>query len=600
MARREAETHPDEPGLSALADVVARQARERREQLRKLLAGARVQAFLIDLARFVETRGWLVAQDFGQTERLARAITTLARAVSQQALEEDRQACSGTCDADRGAAPRAAQGAQKAALCSRVLLLLISGRTNRSFLKRLKKLQTVFGDLNDAATLKAMFAGTDVPGADAPSVQRAIGWMIGASQPRQIGLNAAEALWRDLERTRPRSGNDDVAIAASLNVSSTRLRITLGAMLLGPAKWPDAEIAASIRDAHRLIECRMLRDLCRVTLSARSTPPSECFTARIRDEVFASTPLSAIVADRDRRNLAHRAWRDRKILSVDAVAFAGQVADACDHRRPGTWARLVAGKDLESARLAAVRLNQALEEAVSRLSRELPAELVSPRKSFWAAPSALGQLGRRVGMATPAELPEALEKVQVEFEKIITAAGEAVFASIVRGLHSFIDETDPAIWETCLRLRLRRSVWAPRQCRSRSRHVVDGRRDPSERGFSISRMRMICLRPWRVWLRLSPIGSRRRRFQRSLSHVARSLGDVAARHAGKGFFRRSAAIDDDCVLRVGQKSPACVCKALEEARVISGDVTEFAKGHRDVERFGGQCDSDNSRSSCRR
>ena len=59
MVRREADTHPDEPGLSFLADVLLRQARERREQLRKLLAGARVQAFLIDLARFVETRGWL-------------------------------------------------------------------------------------------------------------------------------------------------------------------------------------------------------------------------------------------------------------------------------------------------------------------------------------------------------------------------------------------------------------------------------------------------------------------------------------------------------------------------------------------------------------
>ncbi|MCQ4189841.1 CHAD domain-containing protein, partial [Methylocystis suflitae] len=72
------------------------------------------------------------------------------------------------------------------------------------FLKRLKKLQNVFGDLNDAATLKALFTRTDVPGAEDPSIQRAIGWMIGASQARaELGWIGAKALWKDLEQTRP-------------------------------------------------------------------------------------------------------------------------------------------------------------------------------------------------------------------------------------------------------------------------------------------------------------------------------------------------------------------------------------------------------------
>jgi CHAD domain-containing protein len=49
------------------------------------------------------------------------------------------------------------------------------------FLKRLKKLQAVFGDLNDAAAVKTLLAET--PG-DGPAAQRAVGWMIGASQAR--------------------------------------------------------------------------------------------------------------------------------------------------------------------------------------------------------------------------------------------------------------------------------------------------------------------------------------------------------------------------------------------------------------------------------
>jgi CHAD domain-containing protein len=72
------------------------------------------------------------------------------------------------------------------------------------FLKRLKKLQTLFGDLNDTATMRAMFTGTDVSGAENPSIQRAIGWMIGASQARaEFGWTGVKALWRDLEQAQP-------------------------------------------------------------------------------------------------------------------------------------------------------------------------------------------------------------------------------------------------------------------------------------------------------------------------------------------------------------------------------------------------------------
>ena len=34
--------------------------------------------FLIDLAQFIETRGWLTPQDFGQTKRLAAPVAELA------------------------------------------------------------------------------------------------------------------------------------------------------------------------------------------------------------------------------------------------------------------------------------------------------------------------------------------------------------------------------------------------------------------------------------------------------------------------------------------------------------------------------------------
>jgi triphosphatase len=72
------------------------------------------------------------------------------------------------------------------------------------FLKRLKKLQDVFGEINDAATVKTMFAGDDAPLAGEASAQRAIGWLIGAAQARaEHGWDGAKALWGDLDDTKP-------------------------------------------------------------------------------------------------------------------------------------------------------------------------------------------------------------------------------------------------------------------------------------------------------------------------------------------------------------------------------------------------------------
>jgi triphosphatase len=72
------------------------------------------------------------------------------------------------------------------------------------FLKRLKKLQTVFGNLNDAATVRQILETVGAPGAGDSKAQRAIGWVTGASQARsEFGWSKAKAQWRDLEETRP-------------------------------------------------------------------------------------------------------------------------------------------------------------------------------------------------------------------------------------------------------------------------------------------------------------------------------------------------------------------------------------------------------------
>src|SRR5215813_8901194 len=203
IVRREADSHPGEPGLSTLADGLSEQAAEVRGQLRKCLTEARAQAFLIDLARFAETRGWLVPQDFVRTEQLA-ALSVLAESALSKRWRKVGKRARGLKTLDVGQRHELRKELKKLRYAVEFLSPLFLAKRVEPFVKRLKKLQTVFGDLNDAATVKAMFARTEVRCGSDLLAQRAIGWVIGASQARaEYSWAGARAIWRDLKETRP-------------------------------------------------------------------------------------------------------------------------------------------------------------------------------------------------------------------------------------------------------------------------------------------------------------------------------------------------------------------------------------------------------------
>jgi triphosphatase len=204
IVRREAAAHVDEPGLLALANALSCEAGERRRHLRSCLTTARAQAFLIDLVRFVETRGWLMAEDFGQTPRLATPVLALAdRALNKRW----RKVCSHgrkleTLNANERHELR--KQLKKLRYAVEFFSALFPAKRVEPFAKCLRRLQTVFGDLNDAATAKAMLAETRFRSSGEPQVQRTIGWVIGASQARaESSWAGAKGLWRNLEQTRP-------------------------------------------------------------------------------------------------------------------------------------------------------------------------------------------------------------------------------------------------------------------------------------------------------------------------------------------------------------------------------------------------------------
>ena len=198
IVRREAGSHLDETGLVDLADRLAVQAGERRLRLRKLLIEPRVQCFLLDLARFVETRGWLVPEDFSQTERLAMPVSRLAEEALAKCWKK-------VCKQARHLETLTVEERhefrkmlKRLRYAVEFFASLYASRRVEPFLKRLKKLQEVFGNLNDAATVKALLSRSDLA-ADA----RSVGWMVGATQARaEFGWTGAKSLWRSLEETR--------------------------------------------------------------------------------------------------------------------------------------------------------------------------------------------------------------------------------------------------------------------------------------------------------------------------------------------------------------------------------------------------------------
>jgi len=199
IVEREAQAYPEEVGLARLAEQLAPRAVALREGLRNTLPGARVQALLLDLARFTETRGWLLPHDFGQTERLAKPVAEFADRAINRRWKKVVGRAHGLATLDTEARHDLRKELKKLRYVVEFLSPLYPKKRVIPFVRRLKRLQTVFGELNDAATVRAMFAEPR-PHHEA----RAVGWVTGASLARaDYAWSGAKSLWRKLEVTRP-------------------------------------------------------------------------------------------------------------------------------------------------------------------------------------------------------------------------------------------------------------------------------------------------------------------------------------------------------------------------------------------------------------
>jgi CHAD domain-containing protein len=201
---REANAHPEEQGFAVVADALKAKALAERMHLRETLKGERVMRFLFDLARLIETRGWLVPADFEQTQRLARpVIDTAVGALAKRWKHAGRRACElDTLDPEQRHELR--KELKKLRYAAEFSGSLFPAKRVETFIRRLKRLQDIFGDLNDAHLVRVGIDQIIAPGIEDAGCQRAAGWLIGANLVRaEAGWVRAASLWRDLEGTEP-------------------------------------------------------------------------------------------------------------------------------------------------------------------------------------------------------------------------------------------------------------------------------------------------------------------------------------------------------------------------------------------------------------
>jgi hypothetical protein len=255
-----------------------------------------------------------------------------------------------------------------------------------------------------------------------------------------------------------------------------------------------------------------------------------------REELLATSPLAAVMLigtgevwrlefGQPVRSYAPTPW----IVKVKGLMHAVIATQA-------TAARLVRAKDLDAARADIGRLTEALATAQELIADALPAEVAPPARTVMAALRQLVEGWAAGRLATAKDFRAVLKKVQPDFVRVLTAVGEAVYASVVAGLRKFASESDPQEWRDCLvgvcgvGFARRDNIEIAAAMSVMGRDVVGTRLLYFENAFTISAGAA------QIGASLADLALGRDVFGDPYRMWRDLLGDVAVAHAGGGFF----------------------------------------------------------------
>lgn len=198
----EVAAQPDDPGFARLTVALTAAAEAERLALRTALRGHRVQGLLLDIAAFAETGGWTRPEDADQAAALARPVRAHSAEVLGREWARVRKRARGIAGLSIEDRHELRKRLKALRYAVEFLGPLYGKKKVKPFLKRLKALQTLFGDLNDVVVAEALFDGPAAPAAGDAAAQRAIGLIIGARQARaEQAWTQARHEWHGLRET---------------------------------------------------------------------------------------------------------------------------------------------------------------------------------------------------------------------------------------------------------------------------------------------------------------------------------------------------------------------------------------------------------------
>ena len=187
-------------GAGALREALLVRAEARRAALRAHLESTGVQRILLDLGAFIEARGWLDPADISQSVRLAEPVERLARARLSKRWRKVEKRARGLAGMDTEHRHELRKELKKLRYGIEFLGATLSEKRSRAMLTRLKRLQDVFGGLNDAAMAERRLSGDGAPCPDSPPARYAAGWIVGQAEAKaEHDWARAQALWQELE-----------------------------------------------------------------------------------------------------------------------------------------------------------------------------------------------------------------------------------------------------------------------------------------------------------------------------------------------------------------------------------------------------------------
>ncbi|MEM7190358.1 MAG: CYTH and CHAD domain-containing protein [Pseudomonadota bacterium] len=174
-----AQRYPDEPGFAALKSALITRRQEVSKNAAPLLTGPDVTAFAFGLPGMVEARAWLDPSDHGQTARLAQTVVPYARKAIAKRWKAIVRYGDRIEELTIDERHEMRKEVKKLRYVADAFHSLFDADTFAGFNRRVKRLQSAFGALNDSAVAELMLSAPDAPGAGDPAMARAAGRIIG-------------------------------------------------------------------------------------------------------------------------------------------------------------------------------------------------------------------------------------------------------------------------------------------------------------------------------------------------------------------------------------------------------------------------------------